>query len=483
MNFKNKETRLYRKHGLRSAGVAEEMLPEEVWEKEGPSDEPCESERLQLDEDASPPADSMASETASAAGDTLSTYLKQMGSIPLLTRDQELELAQRLEILRQRYRRAGLFNWNVIARVVDTFEKIKGGQFSLDRMIDVVPSRDMTAERIRAKLPGHLRKLRRLVQEAASESPPPFRSRNETARIQIHRNGWRRLRRAVALAEDLSPRMELIYAWTKQLESQAAQLTELARLVRVVQRRRNQYLQARHELAEANLRLVVCIAKKYRGFGLSFADLIQEGNSGLMRAVDKFDHRLGFKFATYATWWIRQSVSRALADLSRTVRVPSHQGTLLRAIDRVRGELAVKHGRDPSLEQIAQVLKVAPKEAGLLTVAGRPPVSLDEGSTDGESGSLREILSDENATDPARVVDQGLLKQRVTEVLGCLAPRDRDILEVRFGLRDGQRRTLDEAARMFGVSRERVRQIEVRSLKKLREPEQRARLAGFARAG
>jgi len=155
----------------------------------------------------------------------------------------------------------------------------------------------------------------------------------------------------------------------------------------------------------------------------------------------------------------------------------------LRAIDRVRGELAVKHGRDPSLEQIAKVLKVAPKEAGLLTVEGRPPVSLDEGSTDGDTGSLGEILSDANATDPALVVDQGLLKQRVTEVLRCLAPRDRDILEVRFGLRDGQPRTLDEAARMFGVSRERVRQIEVRGLKKLREPQQRARLAAFARAG
>jgi RNA polymerase primary sigma factor len=202
-----------------------------------------------------------------------------------------------------------------------------------------------------------------------------------------------------------------------------------------------------------------------------------------MRAVDKFDHRLGFKFGTYATWWIRQGLTRALADLSRIVRMPSHQGTLLRAIDRVRGELAVKHGRDPSLEQIAKALQIAPAEAELLILAGRPPVSLDGTATDDQIDSLQEILSDDNTVDLVEVIDQALLKERVTEVLRCLTPRDRQVLEARYGLRDGQSRTLDEVAAMFGVTKERVRQIEMRGLKKLRDPEQRARLAGFARAG
>jgi RNA polymerase primary sigma factor len=514
--LKKKHPKNRREQGIASVVMAEERF-EELWEEdrsdESRTDEPSES--APLHEDGGVPADSMEGEAGSAVSDILSTYLKQMGAIRMLTREQELALAQRLERLRQRYRRAALCNWSVLARVVETYEKIKDGQMSLERTIDVVPSRDVTADRIRTRLPRHLGKLRQLVQEAVSEASQLSGIRGQTARSQVRRTSWRRLQRAIALAEDLSPRTELIHAWTKELESQAARMAELtrqigsgkeptveqrrelrklmtalragpdelARLVKVIHRRRDEYLQARHEMARANLRLVVSLAKKYRGFGLSFADLIQEGNSGLMRAVDKFDHRLGFKFGTYATWWIRQGLTRALADFSRTVRVPSHQVTILRAIDRVRGELAAKHGRDPSLEQIAKALKVSLKEAELLTLAGRPAVSLDEGFTDEETGSLREILSDESASDPARVADQGLLKQRVAEVLRCLAPRDREILEVRFGLRDGQPQTLDEMARMFGVSKERVRQIETRALKKLREPQQRARLAGFAKAG
>jgi RNA polymerase primary sigma factor len=420
---------------------------------------------------------------------TLPIYVKQMGAIPLLTRDQELALAQRLEHLRQRYRRAGLCNWSVLARVVETYEKIKAGQLSLERTMEVAPSRGLTADRVRALLPRHLTKLRRLVRDAVGEPWRPSRTRGQKVCRQDRRADRRELRQAVALAAALSPRIEHIHAWTKALENEVTRMPppigpeELWRLIKIIRRRREQYLQARHQLAQANLRLVVSLAKRYRGYGLSFADLIQEGNSGLLRAVDKFDHRLGFKFATYATWWIRQSLARALADLSRTIRVPSYQVTMLRAIDRMRCELAVKSGRDPSLAEIARALKICPKEAQVLTLAGRSPVSLDEPVTDEETGSLREILSDENANDPGHVVDQGLLKQRIADVLRCLAPRAREILEVRFGLRNGQSRTLEEVAQVFGVTRERVRQIEAAALEKLRQPQQRARLAGFAEAG
>jgi RNA polymerase primary sigma factor len=258
---------------------------------------------------------------------------------------------------------------------------------------------------------------------------------------------------------------------------------DLGRLVRVLERRRARYRQARRELAEGNLRLVVSIAKRYRGRGLAFADLIQEGNRGLMRAVDKYEHRLGFKFGTYATWWIRQGITRALADHARTVRVPCHQVGMLAAIERVRGELTVKLGREPTVEEIASILGVTPEETRSLRVVGRHPVSLHEPlGGDGER-ALEDFLSDADAaTHPGRAVDQHLLKERIGEVLRSLTPREREVIELRFGLRDGHPRTLDEVARTYGITRERIRQIEARGLLKLRQPNRSRRLVEFAEA-
>jgi len=247
----------------------------------------------------------------------------------------------------------------------------------------------------------------------------------------------------------------------------------------VLECRRAAYQQTRGELAEANLRLVVSIAKHHRGQGLPFADLIQEGNSGLMRAVDKFDHRLGWKFGTYATWWIRQGITRALADQSRTIRVPCHQVSVLRALDRVRGKVTIEKGREATLEEIAAELRITPREVRALQAAGHHAASLDTPLADQE-GTLQDFLNDESAPDLGREVDHHLLQERLAEVLRCLPPRDREVIELRFGLKDGQARSLDEVAQVFGVSRERIRQIEARGLKKLRQPERRAPLAGFS---
>src|SRR4029077_14674007 len=195
-----------------------------------------------------------------------------------------------------------------------------------------------------------------------------------------------------------------------------------APLLAVIRGRHIKYQQARRELAEGNLRLVVAIAKRYRGRGLAFADLIQEGNRGLMRAVDKFEHRLGFKFGTYATWWIRQGITRALADHARTVRVPCHQVGMLAAIERVRGELSVRHGREPSVEEIAAVLGLTPEDARSLRVVGRHPMSLhDRTGGDGER-ALEDFLNDPSAANPGHTVDQHLLRERMAEVLRSLAP-------------------------------------------------------------
>jgi RNA polymerase primary sigma factor len=454
-----------------------------------------------------------------STNDPFALYLRQMGSIPMLSRPQELELAGRLERLRRRYRHAALCSAAVLDRAADTFEHIRAGEMPLDRTIDEVPSLGLTAGQIRVRLPQQLRQLRGLLDQAREEFRQALRTRSAAARGRRRRAYRSRLRRAVTLAEALSPRTELLDAWTAELQPHAARMGELARqiaapprpaagrteaarwrqelralmlqlqatpdelagLLRVLERRRSAYRQARRQLAEANLRLVVSIAKHYRGQGLAFADLIQEGNGGLMRAVDKFDHRLGWKFGTYATWWIRQGVTRALADHARTVRVPSHQVSVLRAMERVRGELTARRGGEPTLEEVAAALGIDPELARVLQAAGHQPASLDgPPGGDQDDGALQDLLRDPGTPDLAREVDQRLLRERIAEVLRCLAPRDREVIELRFGLKDGRPRSLDEVAQQFGVTRERVRQIEARGLKKLRHPDRSARLAGFA---
>jgi RNA polymerase primary sigma factor len=437
-----------------------------------------------------------------------------MGTVPLLKADEERDLAQRLESARSRYRHAVLWNWSVLVHVVDTFERIQAGQLSLDRTIDVVPSLGLDSGRVRARLAGHLPKLRRMLKEAADLMARVRVLRTFSARGRLRRELRSRLGRAVVLAEELSPRTELLHEWVEELKCQAtqfgdqieeqhrvaapgddsvesgqrvrelwlqvrAQPEELTGLLRIIARRRTVYQKARSQLAEANLRLVISVAKRYRGRGLPFADLIQEGNSGLMRAVDKYDHRLGYKFGTYATWWIRQGVQRALSDTSRTVRVPCHQVGLLGAIDRVRGELFGQQGHEPTLEQIAAVLKITPQEVKALRVAGRQPVSLNETLEGGDEHSVQDFLSDVHVASPGQAADQHFLKERLAEVLSSLASRDREVIELRFGLRDGRPRSLDELAKLFGVTRERIRQIEARGLSKLRKDDRRERLAGF----
>jgi len=213
---------------------------------------------------------------------------------------------------------------------------------------------------------------------------------------------------------------------------------------------------------------------------LPFSDLIQEGNRGLMRAVDKYEHRMGYKFGTYATWWIRQGITRALADHARTIRVPCHQVGTLAAVERVRGELAASLGREPSVEEIAALLGVTVEETQSLRTVSRHPVSLHEPlGGDGER-ALEDFLDDRSAVSPGKTVDQHLLRERLSEVMRSLTPREREVIEMRFGLKDGHPRTLEEVARTYGITRERIRQIEARGLLKLRQPLRSQRLQEFA---
>jgi RNA polymerase primary sigma factor len=455
---------------------------------------------------------------SSGPDDALGLYLRQMGSIPLLSRPQELALARRLETARQRFRHAVLFSWPILARVAELFQRIQDGKLPVDPQIDVVNSLDLTREQILARLPHNVRTLVRLVNNSHGDFHALQRTRTVSSRMRLRRAVYRQLRKAIRLVEELSPRSELLEAMgtglfdlvhrMDNLERQIGKcgrsaadrerqtklikelrdLTvearatheELAGLAGIVKRRQDVYQQARRELAEGNLRLVVAIAKRYRGRGLAFADLIQEGNRGLMRAVDKFEHRLGFKFGTYATWWIRQGITRALADHARTVRVPCHQVGNLAAMERIRGELVTGLGREPTVEEIAKVLGVSAEEARSLRAVSRHPISLQEPLSGDAERSLGDFLDDRTAINPGQTVDQHLLRERIGEVLRSLTPREREVIELRFGLRDGQPRTLDEVARCYGITRERIRQIEARGLIKLRQPMRSQRLAGFA---
>jgi RNA polymerase primary sigma factor len=453
------------------------------------------------------------------ADDALGLYLRQMGAIPLLNREQELALARRLETARRRYRRAALMSWRTLEQVVETFERVRAGQTPLDPTIDVIKTLDRSREQILARMPHNLRTLRNILNAARKEFEALLRA-GTTAQKRLRRALARRLRKAVRLTEELSPRVELLDWWTDELTElsgeidnltqeisfgdrsaanrerrtklhkqlreallQARALPEdLAGLVRVLMSRRARFQKARRELAEGNLRLVVSIAKRYRNKGLPFSDLIQEGNRGLMRAVDKYEHRLGYKFGTYATWWIRQGITRALADHARTVRVPCHQVGRLAAIERVRGELSVANGKEPTVEEISAALGVDPEETQSLRVVARHPVSLHEPlGGDGER-ALEDFLDDPDASSPGSMVDQHLLRERIAEVLRSLTPREREVIELRFGLRDGHPRTLEEVARTYGITRERIRQIEARGLLKLRQPLRSQRLAEFAEA-
>jgi RNA polymerase primary sigma factor len=466
------------------------------------------------DEDAAPAEEG---EYAGGPDDALGLYLRQMGSIPLLTRDKEIALAKKLEHHRNRFRSAALLCPRVLARVLEKFEQIAAGQTPIDPNVDVYSSAELRLSRaqILARLATDLPTLRTLLDQDARVFASGVRDEFRGGRRAWLRDRFLRLVKCRKLVWELSPRTELLERWTDELNDLADELKHLAiaheaaagpaekarrrallreaegracltsdeiqALVRVLRKRRLAYQEVRKELAEANLRLVVSIAKNYRNRGLPFSDLIQEGNRGLMRAVDKYEWRLEFKFGTYATWWIRQGITRALHDHARTVRVPCHQISLMARIEKKRGEIAAATGRDPTSEELAKALDIKEEDARSLRIVGRHPVSLNDpiGGGDGER-ALEDFLSGGADPNPGEHVDANLLRERISEVLRSLAPREREVIELRFGLKDGTPKTLDEVARQYGITRERIRQIEARGLLKLRQPTRSARLEEFA---
>jgi RNA polymerase primary sigma factor len=452
--------------------------------------------------------------TTAAIDDPVRLYLLQMGGMPLLTRETEVSSARRIERWRRKFRRTLLANDFVLAGAVQLLERVQAGTVRLDRTIEVAVTNTSEKKRILRRLGPNLETLhriqeekRRLFRTAMSRSVP----------LERRRAAWRRLVRqrnkAVRLVEEMNLRIQRLYPLLKDLrgrgerlavlDGQAARATDpatrqalaseqrrlllstresrrtLARRLALLEDLQKRYDAAKRDLAEGNLRLVISIAKRYRNRGLTFLDLIQEGNSGLMRAVDKFEHARGFKFSTYATWWIRQAITRAIADQSRTIRVPVHMVDLMNKLRNITRELVQEHGREPTIEELAARAGVSVDEAECVWRMSRRPASLDQPLGDGEEHSVGEFVSDRREEDPLADLNRQSMRVGIARALEGLSYREREIIRLRFGLADGYSYTLEEVGTIFDVTRERVRQIEAKAVEKLRQPGAEVDLTGF----
>jgi RNA polymerase primary sigma factor len=477
---------------------------------------------VEQDAEAEPKAEDLLAavgdELESWSDDPVRMYLTQMGEIPLLTRQQEIALAKEIEVTRARFRGMLLECDQSMQKAFKDLLRVHKGELPFDRTVQVSVTDRLEKEQILGRMPHNLRSLDELLKRnkadyrvAAGKSYRPAQRHEAWVRLN------RRRRRCVKLIEEMGLRTQRIEYFIKTLEDYSRRVDDLkaridahrrARLpaadrhkmvaefrtiLRVTQeaptslRKRvrhlktiyAQYQRAKRGLSEGNLRLVVSIAKKYRNRGLSFLDLIQEGNAGLMRAVDKFEYRRGFKFCTYATWWIRQAITRAVADQSRTIRIPVHMVETMSKVRNVSRQLLQELGREPTIEETARAAGTAVDEARRVMAMSRYPISLDRPVGNSEDSHFGDLLPDGGAENPATGAAHEMLRGRINKVLKTLSYREREIIKLRYGLGDGYSYTLEEVGHIFKVTRERIRQIEAKAVRKLQQPSRSQELAGF----
>lgn len=453
--------------------------------------------------------------------DPIRLYLSQMSEIPLFSREEEIALAKKIEITRKRFRRAVLSNDHALRQTVEILKRVHAGQLPFDRTIKVSLTERLTKEQVSARMPHNLATLTHLMArkrevflQIVKKSIDP-----DTKKSLIRQ--FVRLRdKCVTLAEELSlrsrrviPNMRALEQLADRMETLRSRITELAQdplsapecerlrqelrqlivltqesprslrnRCREFRKHFNDFEAVKRELSQGNLRLVVSIAKKYRNRGMSFLDLIQEGNTGLMRAVDKYEYRRGFKFSTYATWWIRQAITRAIADQARTIRIPVHMIDVLSRLRNIQKHLTQELRREPTTEEIAEKTDLPLEEVRRVLDIGRHPISLDRPVGEGEDNSFGEFIEDNSEDNPIRNAGNGLLKDKIETLLKSLTFREREIIRLRYGLVDGYSYTLEEVGRIFKVTRERVRQIEAKAVQKLQNPVRAQHLEGFIRS-
>jgi len=450
--------------------------------------------------------------------DPVRMYLTQMGEIPLLTRAEEISLAKKIEVTRKRFRRALLESDFPLRTAIEILRKVHHSELPFDRTIKVSVTEGLEKTQILGRMPHNLKTIDLLRQEYLPDAEKMVNPRvSDATREKLIPVIDRRRRKIVTLVEELSVRTQKMQPVMKRLEQINERMVEIQRHLKsirrlksakderanlqrelqdlvlltlespeslrvrmeIIEKRFADYEQAMRELSGGNLRLVVSIAKKYRNRGLSFLDLIQEGNTGLMRAVDKYEYRRGYKFSTYATWWIRQAITRAIADQARTIRIPVHMIETMSKLRKVSKQLLQEKGREPTLEETAEAADVSLEETRRVLKISRHPISLDRPVGESEDSYFGDFIEDNNTDSPVNSATQEMLKDKIDDVLKTLTYREREIIKLRYGLGDGYTYTLEEVGRIFKVTRERVRQIEAKAVRKLQHPVRSRQLRGF----